>query len=327
MIDGGRASKVHHGGRPRGGDDWRFVKDFRVAPCGRAQVQRSVPDGAEKLTSEGVKKVGCDLSSIPRMCETVDEGHRVWMRTGTPSAKPSSKASKERSGKGCISSMSKDIRRSTFPPSTSRKAKSLWETRDAKANGEACYDQGGRQIESRVAVRQALWRAHAQSLVSALEEAREEQRRQKEPVLRKRKRHVNVFLDWEGERISRFFGSVRKTSGSSLRLNTQVCMFSHFLELCCVWCSVYRLECWTSGQVFFLPMVHEILGGTATRADAISAAAGKMENQDAATVRKELMARWRRRPLAPRQERCKHVKCGNASLASRIYGPRRSAKC
>ena len=57
-------------------------------------------------------------------------------------------------------------------PSTSRKAKTLWKLREAKANGEEYYDQGGgRQIESRVAWRQAMQEKHLQSPVSALEDA------------------------------------------------------------------------------------------------------------------------------------------------------------
>ena len=40
--------------------------------------------------------------------------------------------------------------------------------REAEANGEAHCNRGS---ESRVAVRQALWEAHMQSRVSALEEA------------------------------------------------------------------------------------------------------------------------------------------------------------
>ena len=45
-------------------------------------------------------------------------------------------------------------------------------TREAKANGDEYYDRGRRrQIESRAALRQAMWEQHLQSLVSALEEA------------------------------------------------------------------------------------------------------------------------------------------------------------
>ena len=56
--------------------------------------------------------------------------------------------------------------------SSTGKAKTLWKIREAKANGDAHYEQGSEgQIESRVAVRQALWEAHLRSQVSALEEA------------------------------------------------------------------------------------------------------------------------------------------------------------
>ena len=62
--------------------------------------------------------------------------------------------------------------------SSSRKAKTLRKIREAKANGEAHYDQRReRQIESRGTVRQALWEAHVRSKVSALEEALTEKNR------------------------------------------------------------------------------------------------------------------------------------------------------
>ena len=38
-----------------------------------------------------------------RMRETVDGSHRSWMRTGTPSARPLSKASRVNDGRPCIS--------------------------------------------------------------------------------------------------------------------------------------------------------------------------------------------------------------------------------
>ena len=45
-------------------------------------------------------------------------------------------------------------------------------SREAKANGDEYFDQGGeRQIGSRVAVRQAMWEKHLHSPVSALDEA------------------------------------------------------------------------------------------------------------------------------------------------------------
>ena len=44
--------------------------------------------------------------------------------------------------------------------------------RDAKANGEAHYDQiSERQLENRASVRQALWESHVRSPTAALEEA------------------------------------------------------------------------------------------------------------------------------------------------------------
>ena len=43
--------------------------------------------------------------------------------------------------------------------------------RDAKTNGEACYDRSGeRHLESRTSVRQGLWEAHMKSPTAALEE-------------------------------------------------------------------------------------------------------------------------------------------------------------
>ena len=56
-------------------------------------------------------------------------------------------------------------------PDNNPKAKALWLTRDAKTNGEACYDRSSeRPIESRTSVRQALWQAHMKSPAAALEE-------------------------------------------------------------------------------------------------------------------------------------------------------------
>ena len=79
--------------------------------------------------------------------------HRWWTRTAMQSAKPSTRASRERSGKSCATSRAVNIRQS----STSRKAETLWRVREAKANGDEYYGQDSqRQIENRVAVRQAL---------------------------------------------------------------------------------------------------------------------------------------------------------------------------
>ena len=52
-----------------------------------------------------------------------------------------------------------------------RKTKALWSMRDAKANGEAYYDQTNeQQVEGRTSVRRALWDAHMKSPTAALEE-------------------------------------------------------------------------------------------------------------------------------------------------------------
>ena len=57
-------------------------------------------------------------------------------------------------------------------PSTSRKARTLWKVTEATMKGEEYYDQGSaRRIESRVAVKQAMWEKHLQSPVSVLDEA------------------------------------------------------------------------------------------------------------------------------------------------------------
>ena len=64
-------------------------------------------------------------------------------------------ASREKSGNICTASMPV-----------------VWKKREAKANGDEYNDQddNARQIESSVAVRQAMWEKHIQSPVSALEE-------------------------------------------------------------------------------------------------------------------------------------------------------------
>ena len=56
-------------------------------------------------------------------------GRRRWMRSGTPPAKPSSRASKVRSGRGCTTSMWTCTKQSTLKkPITSKKTKALWST-------------------------------------------------------------------------------------------------------------------------------------------------------------------------------------------------------
>ena len=50
---------------------------------------------------EQMKKVHCARSLTPRMWKTKDGSHRSWMRTGTPSARPSAKASRERKERPC----------------------------------------------------------------------------------------------------------------------------------------------------------------------------------------------------------------------------------
>ena len=73
-----------------------------------------------------------------------------------PSANPRSKASKVTSWTECTTIVSNDTGQSTSEHQSQGQAP--WMMREAKANGEACYDQGRRrQIESRVAVRQTLW--------------------------------------------------------------------------------------------------------------------------------------------------------------------------
>ena len=39
VKDDGTAEKVHHGGQPRDGDNWRLGMDLGVTPDSRAQVQ------------------------------------------------------------------------------------------------------------------------------------------------------------------------------------------------------------------------------------------------------------------------------------------------
>ena len=68
-------------------------------------------------------------------------------------------------------------------PGTSRRAKTLWKVRDAEANGEEHYDQGGgRHIESCVMVRQAMWEKHLQSPVSAVEKFLRRTEAEREPA-------------------------------------------------------------------------------------------------------------------------------------------------
>ena len=108
--------------------------------CPEAEIHGS---GGRVDASKRWKNVGCALSWVPRTWKTTDGDHR-WRdeETGTH-PKPSLKASMERSGKECTTSMRTQTRQSTFV-STSRKAETLWKVREAHANGEAYYDQGSR---------------------------------------------------------------------------------------------------------------------------------------------------------------------------------------
>ena len=120
-----------------------------------------------------MKKVGGALSSTPRMWETIHGDHSWWTRTGTLSAKPSTKASRERSGKKLYFKVCGQRQGGQHSPAEHQSQRQdLWKMREAKANGSEYYNQGsGRQIASRVAAREALWEKHLQSPVSSLEEA------------------------------------------------------------------------------------------------------------------------------------------------------------
>ena len=99
------------------------------------------------------------------------ESRRMWMRTGTQSAMPFplKGVDGEEWARMCYKHAEIGKAVYTRQPSTSRKAKTLWTMREAKASGEEYYDQGsGRQIESRAAVRQAMWE---KALTKSLEEA------------------------------------------------------------------------------------------------------------------------------------------------------------
>ena len=103
--------------------------------------------------------MGCPLSSIPRTWETTGGDHRWWTRTGTQSAKPSTRASRERRGKYVLQVCGN--RPGGLPASAEHQSQGqdlVEEKRSKEANGEEDYDQGReRPIESRVAVRQAMW--------------------------------------------------------------------------------------------------------------------------------------------------------------------------
>ena len=91
-------------------------------------------------------------------------GHRLWTRTGTQFAMPSTRASRGRSGRSCAH---KSVGRTTAVilrhPSASRRVKTLWKVRDAEEKGCAYDDHDSeRQIVSRDAVRQGLWEKHLQ---------------------------------------------------------------------------------------------------------------------------------------------------------------------
>ena len=72
----------------------KFTADFPEAV---------VREGADELIlrREGEEGYVAALSSTPRKWETVDGGHRSWMRTGTPSVRPFSKG---RHGRTCTAS-------------------------------------------------------------------------------------------------------------------------------------------------------------------------------------------------------------------------------
>ena len=98
----------------------------------------------------------------------------------------------EKWGKLCYNSVEIGRAVNICQPSTSRKAKTLWKG-VTKAKGEAHHDQGSeRQIESRVTVRHALWKAHLQSPMSALAEASDEQKRKSRVLHHGRKHSLNV---------------------------------------------------------------------------------------------------------------------------------------
>ena len=91
-------------------------------------------------------------------------------RNGTQADNPSAKASREWEklhNKYVEIGRAVNIRQ----PSTSRKAKTLWKAREAKAKGDENYAQDSEQkIESLVAVREALWEKYLQSPALALHE-------------------------------------------------------------------------------------------------------------------------------------------------------------
>ena len=131
-----------------------------VPKCTTDFPEGVVREGAEELTlqrgAEGTSRTFIDSTNV---------GGNRW-GLGTLSARPSSQASKVRGGETwCFWCVETGSAVNINQPHTSRKAKTLWKVREAKAKGGQQHDQ-----ESRVAARQ-LWEKHLQGLAMALDEA------------------------------------------------------------------------------------------------------------------------------------------------------------